>query len=404
MEREILHINTDDFYASVMRLRDPALRGQAVVVAGPAPRGMVFSASYEARREGVSRGMTVSRARRLCTGAAFLPPDWTIFRKASRAVFGVLRRYSPAVEPRSLDEGYIDYTGCGRLFGHVLDAGSSIKKEILRETGLEVSLGVATSKLVSHVASRTAKCAHLVDVYPGYESSFLAPVPIHRFPLVDEKRAAMLGELGISRVGDIRLFTEEVFSVCFGSWGRRLYRGAGGEDPSPVRSRPAPDERFTAEELLEPDRVQSRIIESVLYRLSERVCARLRSECSLAGSLLLEIRYADGVTVRGTGRPPQAVSDDSLVFDTVLSVLSRLYKRRVRVRHVRLAAGRIEAEPLQIDLFARESAAERRRRLHSALDTLRDAFPDGVAPAFGRALPGLRARNAGVRVYRGLGS
>ena len=130
MERRILHINTDDFYASVCRLRDPALRGRAVVVAGPPPRGMVVSASYEARGEGVERGMTVSSARRLCSGGAFVPPDWRLFRRASRAVFGVLGRYSPLVEQASLDEGYIDYTGCGRLFGHVLDAGTRIKSEI----------------------------------------------------------------------------------------------------------------------------------------------------------------------------------------------------------------------------------------------------------------------------------
>jgi len=298
VEREILHVNTDDFYASVLRLRDPALRKRAVVVVGAAPRGMVFSASYEAREDGVARGMTASAARRLSSRATFLPPDWGLFRRASSAIFGVLRRYSPVVESASLDEGYVDYTGCNRLFGPALDAGRSIKDEIARETGLAVSLGVASNKLVSHVASRTAKCANLVDVYAGYERSFVAPVPVARFPLVGETRAPALCELGVARVGDVLLFTEEIFAFCFGSWGRRLYRGALGEDTAPVRTRPGIDERFTVEEILEPDRVEYRFLEGVLYRLAERLGEKLRAERSLAGAVGLEVRYADGMAAK----------------------------------------------------------------------------------------------------------
>ncbi len=228
MEREILHVNTDDFYASVLRLRDATLRGKAVVVAGASSRGVVFSASYEARRDGVSRGMTATAARRLAGRAVFVPPDWGLFRRASAAVFAVLGRYSPAVETSSLDEGYIDYTGCDRLFGPAPDAGRRIKGEIIRETGLEVSLGIASNKLVSHVASRSAKCANLVDVYRGYERSFLAPVPIERFPLVGERRAPALRELGIGSVGD-------VLALRAGD-PRRVLRPVGGAPP-PRRAR-----------------------------------------------------------------------------------------------------------------------------------------------------------------------
>ena len=163
MNREILHINTDDFYASALRLRDPALRTKAVVVSGPAPRGMVMSASYEARGDGVRRGMTVSSAMRLCPGGVFVPPDWDLFRSVSGSIFSIVRRYSPVVESGSLDEGYVDYTGCDRLFGRAMDAGRAIKRDVRAETGLEVSLGVASSKLVSHVASREAKRAHMVS-------------------------------------------------------------------------------------------------------------------------------------------------------------------------------------------------------------------------------------------------
>ncbi len=388
MKREILHVNTDDFYASVLRLRDPTLREKALVVAGPPPRGVVFSSSYEARGEGVKRGMMVSTARRLCARAIFLAPDWDLFRKVSDSIFGLLRRYSPLVENAALDEGYIDYTGCHRLFGHVLDTGTVIKKEILRETGLQVSLGVASNKLVSHVASRTAKRAHLVDVYPGYERLFLGPVPIERFPLVGERRAPVLRELGIERVGDVPPFTEEILSICFGSWGRSLYRGALGEDSTPVRCRPPRDRRFIVEEVLQPDCVHRDVLESVLYRLAERLGERLRGERSRAGSVRLEIRYADGPVNAGMGKLRHTASDDSLLFGAAVETLGRIFTRRVRVRRLILSAGRLEPEPLQLGLFLDRGARgqEKMHRLHTTLDRLRAAFPDGVAPAFGKAL------------------
>lgn len=386
MEREILHINTDDFYASILRLRDPALKRRAVVVAGPPPRGMVLSASYEAREEGVSRGMTASAAKRLCARGAFVPPDWELFRRASGAIFSVLQRYSPLVEPAALDEGYIDYTGCRRLFGHVLDTGAEIKAEIARETGLMASVGVAANKLVSHVASRTAKRAHIVDVYAGYERSFLAPIPIGRFPVVDPGRAALLGELGISRVGDVLLFTEAIFSHCFGPWGIRLYRGATGEDPTPVRPRPAPEERLRFDELMEPDRVNRARLEAVLYRLAERMGGKLREEHLLARAIAVEVRYADGAEVVGTGRLDDPSSDDLALYEAVRMVFRRLYVRRVRVRCLALSVRGSEPEPVQLDLFTLAARGGRTRRLRDALDQLRARFPDRIAPAFGRAL------------------
>ena len=250
-----------------------------------------------------------------------------------------------------------------------------------------MSLGVASNKLVSHVASRSAKCANLVDVYSGYERPFVAPVPVSRFPLVGEKRAPVLCDLGVAHVGDILLFPEDIFAFCFGAWGKRLYRGALGEDASPVRTRPAPDERFTVEEILEPDRVDRVFLEGVIYRLAERLGERLRAERSLAGAVGLEIRYADGMASRGTGRLGSAAEDRAL-FDAAREVFTRSYARRVRVRSLVLSAGRITPAPLQLELFAgeRAAAAERRGALYAALDRLRAAHPGSAAPAFGRVL------------------
>lgn len=401
MDREILHVNTDDFYASALRLKDPRLRSKAVVVSGPAPRGMVVSASYEARGEGVRRGMTVSSAMRLCPGGVFVPPDWELFRSVSRSIFSVIRRYSPVVESVSLDEGYVDYTGCDRLFGRALDAGQAIKREVRAGTGLDVSLGIATSKLVSHVASREAKRAHMVDVYPGCERYFLSPVPIERFPIVSERHVPLLRELGISSVGDVLRFDEELLAFCFGSWGCRLHRGAKGLDAARVRAGSGGDgEGFSVQRVLEPDAVDRRLLESYLYLLAEELGEKLRAERSLAGLLRLELRYADEVVSHGQMKPAAPTSDDALLFDTAGHLFDRIFGRRVRVRSIGLAAPSVEPEPLQIDLFPDPSkrGAQKARRVQSALDRLRAAMPAGVAPTFGR---GLAARRAAMRAAAG---
>lgn len=396
LEREILHVNTDDFYASVLRLRDATLRGKAIIVAGTSARAVVFSASYEARSEGVVRGMALSAARGLCRRALIVPPDWALFRRASAVVFGVLGRYSPLVEVSSLDEGYVDYTGCEKLFGPPLEAGRRMKLEISRETGLDVSLGIASNKLVSHVASRFAKRANIVDVYCGYERSFLAPLPVERFPLVGERRAPFLRELGIRVVGDIALFAREILVACFGSWGERLHRGALGKDSTPVKARPVSDERFIVEETLEPDRVDTHFLDAVLYRLAEKLGERLRAERSLAGALELEIRYSDGFIARGVGKPGKPAAEDCRLYEAASKVLSRIYVRRVRVRKIVLSGRRIEPMPLQYDLFAGGAeSVERLHRLYAALDGLRAAYPGRVAPAFGRALAAIAPARPG---------
>ena len=391
MKRNIIHVNTDDFYASVLRIRDPALSGRPVIVTDLSPRSTVQSASYEARAEGVSRGMIVSRARRLCPSGDFVPPDWRLFRRVSGAVFSMLSGYTPLLEPVSLDECFMDYTGCGRIFGNVLDTASEIKKSVQRQTGINLSLGVASNKLVSHVASRKAKRSSLVDVSSGCEKDFMAPVAIGRFPPVERRRSAgLLRELGISRVGDILMFPEEVFLHCFGPWGRRLYRGALGEDSTPVCSSGPEEEVLAAEKVLGTDSVDASFLEAVLYILSQELAEKLRDRRLAAGAVSVEIGYTDRKTVSRRIAVERA-SDEEEIFSAAERVFSGLFTRRVRVRRMRVQAGRLSGRPSQLPLIADHHTAEklRRRKLHGILSGLRKKFPPGVAPVFGKALPAL---------------
>ncbi|MBU8921464.1 MAG: hypothetical protein KOO63_06570 [Bacteroidales bacterium] len=275
----------------------------------------------------------------------------------------------------------------------MLDTGRRIKGEVFSDTGLDISLGVAASRLVSHVASRSAKRAHMVDVYPGCESSFLAPVEIGHFPPAGEKYAPMLAGLGIRRVGDILLFREELFTYCLGPWGKRLYRGALGEDSSPVRTSARDDERAKVTRLLQPDLDDRGLLESFLYDMSEELGQSLRADRRIAGRLRVELTYADGNISSGTGRLPQGSSDDLKLFDCAGEVFDRVFTRRVRVRSISMQGSSLEPEPLQLELFLAESKKKelRRRRIHDALDRLRTELPRGVAPVFGRSVAAVRS-------------
>jgi DNA polymerase-4 len=335
--------------------------------------------------------MIASRARRLCPGGEFIVPDWRLFRRVSREIFSMLSAYTPLLEPVSLDECFIDYTGCGRVFGNVLDVASEIRSLVREKTGLNVSLGIASNKLVSHVASRKAKRSNLVDVSSGCERDFVAPVPISRFPLVQDSSVRLLSDLGISRVGDILAFPEQVFLYCFGRWGKRIYRGAMGEDPSPVRSAGPEREVLAEERELSPDSVDLSFLEAVLYSLSEKLAEELRERREGAAEVMLEIGYTDGKRVAGRSAT-EPVSDEGAIFSKAEKLLGRLFTRRVRVRRLRLQAGKLSPEPRQLSLIIDSGLADKRRkrRLYRSLAGLRSRFPPGVAPAFGRALPAVR--------------
>jgi DNA polymerase-4 len=335
--------------------------------------------------------MILSRARKLCPRGEFVPPDWRLFRRVSGTIFSMLSRYTPVLEPVSLDECFLDYTGCGRVFGNVLDIASDIKRSVQEQTGLNVSLGVASNKLVSHVASRRAKRSNLVDVSRGCEKDFVAPVPVGRFPPAEGKPARLLGELGISRVGDILAFPEEVFLHCFGRWGERLYRGALGEDPSPVRSAGPERETLSVERALPVDSEDISFLEAVLYTLAEELAEELRERRLAAGRVVVEVRYTDGKSVVGTTRCGEGSCEGS-IFASAEKAFRALFTRRVRIRLMRLRGERLFPEPRQLPLLEDSGwrKKRRKRRLYETLAGLRKKFPAGVAPAFGRALPAVR--------------
>src|SRR5210317_961733 len=214
--RSIIHLDMDAFYASVEELDNPELKGKPVIVGGSSMRGVVSAASYEARKYKIHSAMPIVQAKRLCPHGVFLPVRMKRYREISNKVFSIFHKYTPLVEPLSLDEAFLDVTSSGRLFGTAEEIAGQIRKQVYAEIGLTISAGVATSKLVAKIASDINKPDGLTIVPAGSEAEFLAPLPIKRLWGVGKKTQETLVLLGVHTIGDIASFPEKLLAQKFG--------------------------------------------------------------------------------------------------------------------------------------------------------------------------------------------
>ena len=219
----------DAFFVSVEQVRDPSLKGKPVIVGGdPNGRGVVAAASYEARRYGIHSAQPVSRAKRLCPHAIFLRGTHGLYSELSARIFAILNRYSPLVEPMSLDEAYVDLTGCERLHGPITETAVRMHDEIKSTVGINASVGMAANKLMAKIASGIAKPNGLLRILPGHEAVFLAPLPIGRIPGIGPKSVEQFKRTGIHTVRDLAALPLDLLEEVYGEWGHRLYQKARG--------------------------------------------------------------------------------------------------------------------------------------------------------------------------------
>ncbi len=387
--RAILHLDLDAFYAAVEQLDDPSLRGRPVIVGGTSKRGVVCAASYEARRFGVRSAMPTARAHRLCPEGVFLPPRFERYAEMSDRVFGIYRRYTPLVEPLSLDEAFLDVTGSLALHGSAADIARAIKREVRESTGLAVSAGVAEVKLAAKIATDLGKPDGLVEVPAGGVRAFLAPLPVSRLWGVGPVTEGALRRAGIGTIGELAAAEAALVQRALGDQGLELQLRARGEDPRPV----VPDaeaKSVGAEETFEEDLRGEEALFPHLREQAERVARRLRGAALRGRTVTLKLKYADFslVTRRCTLEAP--VDDGRAIYDAARAQLSRAdLSRPVRLCGVSVS-GFGPGDP-QLDLFAAPGAAGagRRQALNAALDALTERFGEGaVRPA---TAPGERA-------------
>jgi DNA polymerase IV len=370
-ERVILHVDLDAFFAAVEQRDRPELRGRPVIVGGsdPTQRGVVSAASYEARRFGVHSAMPLRTALRLCPQGVFLPVSGRKYQAVSREVMAILRRFTPLVQPISIDEAFLDVTGSRALFGDGEAIARRIKATIHDEVGLTASVGVATTKLVAKIASDLRKPDGLVVVPPGEEASFLAPLPISRLWGVGEKTAAALREFGVVTIGDLAALPPEPLVRRFGRHGASLVERAQGIDPDPVATGEAA-KTIGHEHTFDVDTADREVIERTLLGMADGVAGRLRSAGLHAATVHLKLRDSSFTTItRQVGL--EAPSDlTEPIYQAALALLRKeLHGQRIRLVGVTVSNFR---DREQLAMFGAEDP--RRHQAAEALDRIRRKY------------------------------
>lgn len=373
MNKTIIHVDMDAFFAAVEQLHRPELRGKPVIVGGdPNGRSVVSAASYEARAYGVHSAMPMAWARKLCPHGIFLTGDGEKYGRISRMLFHILEQFTPDVEAASVDEAYLDVTGCDRLFGPPLAMAHAIRTAIHERLGLSASLGVATSRSVAKICSDLAKPAGILLVLPGREAAFLAPLPVGRMPGIGKTTGERMTAMGIRTLGDLARLDDLLLEKAFGCYGPLLRRKAMGLDPAGVREE-EPRKSMGKETTFARDMVDRPEVEKTLAILAEKVCLKLRRETLAARTVTVKLRYSDFRTYSRSCTFRHPVQYDSLVIPTVWELFRQLDTRRTGIRLVGVSVSRLQSAIRQYSLFD-EPAERRQSGLFREVDAIRERY------------------------------
>ena len=359
--RWYLHVDMDAFYASVEQALNPALKGKPVIVGGKSGRGVVTSASYEARKYGVHSAMPGFQARKLCPQGIFLPNRRKVYSEFSDKVFAILERYSPEIHALSIDEGVVDLTGTERLFGPPVKTAKEILARLERDLDLSASGGLSASRMVAKIAATLAKPHGFISVPPGTERAFLAPLPVERIPGVGPKTHRELLRRGIKAIGDL---------LKHASLTRR-YLDLEEEGPG----KRTHDHSIGNETTLDQPLKQMEQMEEVLWELVEEVGARLRREEVYARCITVKIRYANFKTITRSKTLNVPTCFDREIFETARELLRKNLAADGPVRLLGVSASSLLSSGWDESLFD----VQKRRsweKLYSGIDRLRRKYGD----------------------------
>ncbi|MBM4258448.1 MAG: DNA polymerase IV [Deltaproteobacteria bacterium] len=377
-QRRIIHLDMDAFYAAIEQRDFPELRGKPLIVGGDRARGVVSTASYEARPYGVHSAMPMAQALKLCPHAIVVPPRREAYLEASRHVFTILRSFTPLVEPLSLDEAFLDVTESESLFGSARTIATRIKEQIYRETQLTGSAGIASTKFIAKIASDMQKPNGLVEVRDEDVLSFLHPLPVTRLWGVGRVTAQSLATLGIRTIGDLARWPRETLVSRYGANGDHLYQLAHGIDPRSVD----PNQEMKSigeEETFSQDLDQDIEVHAALLRYAQTVARRLRSRKLMGRTITVKIKTAERL---GEGRfrlytrshtLPAPTSDAQEIYHAAVALFAAVPRRGQKVRLAGIYASNIETEPTtqQLSLFAPPTHQnDKRQQLGKLIDQL----------------------------------
>jgi DNA polymerase-4 len=371
----ILHIDMDAFYASVEQLDDPRLKNKCVIVGGTSNRGVVSAASYEARQFGIHSAMPIYQARQKCPHGSFVPPRMGRYKEVSKKVMALLRDFSPLVEPVSIDEAYLDITGCRRLFGEPREIAWAIKRKIKETVHLTCSVGVAPNKFLAKIASDVQKPDGLTLILPDQVKAFIDSLPVKKVPGVGKKMLHQLQLLGIRTLGDVQRLPEKSLTKHLGKFGKRLRALSSGSDDSRVTPH-APHKSISSERTLAADTRDAELLKRYLLRQSGEVARQLRQAGVRAKTITIKIKDEDFKTV--TRRTSIAVPTQS--SKTIYRHAARLmadYKttRKIRLVGVGTSGFSPVSASVQMGLFdTHENTADNWEKIDTTLDSIGKKF------------------------------
>ncbi len=371
----ILHIDMDAFYASVEELDNPQLKGKCVIVAGQPERSVVSAANYEARKFGVHSAMPVFQARQKCPEAVFLPPRMGRYKELSAKIMSVLCEFSPLVEPSSIDEAYVDITGCERLFGGARGIALGIKKRIKETLNLTCSLGVAPNKFLAKIASDMDKPDGLTIIVPENVEQFIKTLPIHKVPGVGKNTYGKLKLLGIKTLGDVKKYPEEILIKKFGKFGHRLMELADGIDRSVVTPTAETKSVSTEETLLE-DTDDKQVLKKYILKQAEKIGRELRKLEVKAKTISIKIKHSDFKQITRSVTIKNPTQSSEVIIREAFQLLEN-YRMPKKVRLIGVGASNLvlKAEPIQIDIFEHDDTKSSNwEKLDQAIDSITDKF------------------------------
>jgi len=373
MARCIFHIDLDAFFVSVEQVLNPKLKGKPVIVGGdPESRGVVASASYEARPFGIHAGMPSSKARRLCPQAIFMRAHFSLYKDTSAKFMEILGDFSPYIEPLGLDEAYLDVTGCEEPYGSHRQLALAMKERIHKELKITASVGIATCKVVAKIASDLCKPDGLLEIAPGEEQAFLNPLPVARLPGVGKKTEQALKEMGITTIGELASLPSDTIKRQFGATGAVLHCYARGIDDREVEA-PGEAKSISQQLTFARDTLDRNFLEANLHNLCQEVCQELRSQNKRAKCVAIRLRYSDFKTITRQVILKEASDVTQVIFGAAQQLLSKALAQQAKpIRLIGIQISSLVGEGKQLPMF--DSGTEKPEHLDKAIDKIRRKY------------------------------
>ena len=364
----------DAFFAAIEVRDDSSLKGKPVIVGGLSRRSVVSTASYEARKFGIHSAMPLFKAKEKCPHGVFLSVQMDKYKKVSRKIMGLLKDFTPLVEPVSIDEAYLDITGTRNLFGCPEEIARRIKERISEETGLTCSIGIAPNKFMAKVASDMHKPDGLTIIKATEVDQFLSLLPIAKIPGVGERTLGDLRHHNVKTVGDLKQFTREQLLKGFGKFGLKLYHIAKGEGDSEVVPK-RETKSISSEETLQQNTKDINYLTGLIASHADTVGSRLRAEGLKGRTITLKIKLADFSEISRSRTVHHATYITKIISDCAIAQLTE-YPLEKKVRLIGVAVSKlvVSKEESQMSLFMKGDKTNKNQKVDAAMDAIRSKF------------------------------